>query len=394
MGRLGRCFNAGGRSDLAEQCQRDAIAVCDKLEQSNSVKRERGTELTDLADALAEQGKYAEARRAYEDSLAVKREIGGDLRGEGVVQGQLGTLAMREGREGWFAEALIRFRAALELDQQLGELAEQAVDWHQLGMLFQEARQWDEAERHYRESARIKEERGDMAAAARTWNQLANVNILAGKPDAAELWYRKAIEGFRKDEHSFHLSTALNNLAALLQTQAGRLAEARQLAEEALALKQTLDPGAAEIWVTYNILAQIADREAEATTEDRLKAGLCAEAREYRRLARDAKRNFAGTRHELRQFAPVIVATVAASAGQPEAREAVTQHQQAMSQGGPGWQAVSQVLGRILAGERDETALCEGLDLQKAMLIETMLQGLADPATLSDLLPTESPEAT
>lgn len=384
LGHLGRCFSAGGRPDLAEQCQRDAIAVCDKLKQSRSVKRERGTELTDLANALAEQGKYVEARKAYEDSLAVKREIGGDQRGEGVVLIQLGTLAMREGDLPAAAE---RYRTALALFQRLREPAIEAVAWHQLGIVFQKARQWGEAERHYRESARIEEERGNLVGAAQTWNQLAIVNENAGKPDAAEMWHRKAIEGFRNDDQAFHLSSALNNLANLLQTQPDRLAEARQLAEEALAICKTLDPGAAEIWKTCNILAEIADREAEACTDDRLNAELQAKASEYRRLARDSKRNFAGTRHELRRFAPIILATVAACAGQPEAREAVTQYQQAMSQGGPGWQAASRVLDRILAGERDETALCEGLNSTAALLIESILQGLADPDTLSDLLP-------
>lgn len=387
LGRLGRCFSAGGRPDLAAQAADDAIAVCDQLEPSDGVKRHRGVMLTDKADAFRLQGKYVEARKAYEDGLKLAEELN-DVRLQGVVLGQLGTLAMQEGN---LPEAAERHSAALALFQRLREPAMEAVAWHQLGMVFQKARQWDEAERHYREAARIREENGWLVGnngAAASWNQLAIVNENAGKPSAAEMWFRKEIEVDRAMGNPNDLAPDLTNLADLLQTQPGRLAEARQLAEEALALKQKVDPGAAEIWKTYNILAQIADREAEACTEDRLKAGLRAKASEYRRLARDAKRNFAGTRHELRQFAPIILATVAACAGQPEAREAVTQHQQAMSQVTPEWQAVSQVLGRILAGERDKTALCEGLGSTTALLIETILQGLADPATLSDLLPT------
>jgi tetratricopeptide (TPR) repeat protein len=390
LGRLGRCFRAGGRPDLAAQATADAIAVCDQLEPSDSVKRHRGVMLTDKADALAEQGKYAEARKAYEDGLKVAEELN-DLRQQGVVLGQLGTLAMREGD---LKEAAERYRAALALFQRLREPASEATVWHQLGAVFQQAQQWDEAERHYRESARINEEHGNLAGAAQTWNQLAIVNMNAGKPDAAEMWYRKAIEGFHAIGDKISPSKCLNNLANLLQTQPGRLAEARQLAEEALAIKQTLDPGAAEIWTTYNILAEIADEEAAACADASRRLQLQAEAREHRRRARDAKRNFAGTRQELRQFAPLILAAVAACAGQPEAREAVTRHQQAMSQAGPAWQALARVLDRVLAGERDETALCEGLGSRQALIIETILQGLADPSTLADLLPTESPEAT
>ena len=167
LGRMGRCFRAGGRPDLAAQSTSMAIAVCDKLEQSDSVKRHRGAMLTDEADSLRDQGKFADARQAYQDGLNVAEELN-DLRQQGVVLGQLGTLAMFEGN---LAEAAESYRAALALFQQLREPASEAVVWHQLGMVFQEARQLDEAERHYRESARIEEERGDLAAAARTWNQ-------------------------------------------------------------------------------------------------------------------------------------------------------------------------------------------------------------------------------
>ena len=96
------------------------------------------------------------------------------------------------------------------------------------------------------------------------------------------------------------MSRALSNLANLLLTQPDRLAEARQLAEESLnIIKLTLDPGVSAIWTTYQILAEIADKEAAVTPDSRRQAELQTQAREHRRLAREAKRNFAGTRQEL-----------------------------------------------------------------------------------------------
>ena len=68
----------------------------------------------------------------------------------------------------------------------------EAATWHQLGKVYHARRQWDEAERHYREAARISEERGHPAAAAQTWSQLA-VSQEAGKPGRGR-WYRKALE--------------------------------------------------------------------------------------------------------------------------------------------------------------------------------------------------------
>jgi len=386
LGRLGRCFRAGGRPDLAAQHDREAITVCEALEQDDDVKRHRGGMLTDLADALRDQGDYAAARQAYQQGLEVVEELN-DLRSQGVVLGQLGTLAMKEGN---LAEAAEAHQKALALFQQLREPAMEAVYWHQLGVVFQEARQWDEAERHYRESARIQENRGNLASAARTWSQLAIVSEISDKPEAAEMWYRKAIEVDRAMGNPKELAPDLSNLADLLKNQPDRLAEARQLAEEALAIKQPLDPGAAVIWTTYSILAQIAEQEAATTPDHHRKAELQAEARTHRQNARQAKRSFAGTRHELKKHAQLIAAIVAYCAGQSEVREFVMQHQTAMRQGGSAWTAIADAIDCIIAGERDETTLCEGLELDQALIIETILTGLEAPDTLSDLLPSDA----
>ncbi len=372
---LGRCYADGGRPDLAEVSHREGIAVTEQLEPSDSVKRHRGTLHTDLADVLREQGRFADAREQYEAGLAIAEDLN-DQRAQGVTLGQLGTLAMREGN---LAEAQTRYRDALALFQRLREPTSEAVIWHQLGMVFENARNWDEAEHHYREAARLKEADGNLAGAARTWNQLAIVSANAGRPEAAETWYRKAIEAMQTQKTGDRGAKALNNFADLLRTQPHRLAEARELAEEALAIKQTLDPGAAEIWTTYSILADIADEQSRG-----------AEAAEYRRLARDAKRNFAGTRHELQHRADLIVATVLACGGDEQAANLVSAHHEKMRQGGPDWTRCADAIDQILDGERDAEVLCDGLDFNSAMIIETILAGLADPSTLSDLLPPDA----
>lgn len=374
LSRLGRCYADGGRPDLAERASRHALAVLDQLEPSDEVKRQQGNLLTDLADVLTDQGRYAEARKAYQEGLRVLKDQG-DLRGQGISLVELGTLAMLEGD---LEEAVECHRSALALFQELQEPATEAVVWHQLGVTFQLARQWAEAERHYREAARIEEELGGMAGAARTWNLLATVNQQAGKLAAAETWYRKAIEGSRQTGDASTTAPALNNLAVLLHSQPERLAEAQRLAEEALAIEKTLDPGASSIWKTYSILAIIADQEGQST-----------QANEYRHLAREAKRNFAGTRHELRRRAPLILAVFAACGGQEEARQAVSQKQAAMREAGERWSRVADTLDRILAGERDAEALCERLDFECSMIVETILGGIEDPSSLQDLLPAE-----
>lgn len=370
LGRLGRCYRAGGRPDLAEREYENALAVLDSLPFSDGVKRERGGLLTDLADVLSDQGRYAKAREKYEEGLEIKKELE-DLRGQGVSLSQLGALAITEGN---LEEAVARYQAALILFQELQEPASEAIVRHQLGRAFEEARQWDEAERHYREAARIHEGLGRLASAAQTWNQLAVVTLRAGKPAAAETWFRKAIEGSRQAGDLFTTARALGNLAGLLSSRPQRLDEARQLAEEDLTIRKTLDPGASEIWKTYSILSGIADQQ-----------GQPAEAREYRRLAREAKRNFAGTRHELRRHAQKILATVIATQDADQRDTLIAQGLPALEKGG--WTNLVGAIRRILAGERDADALCESLDLEDSMIVEAILAGIEDPSSLQDLMP-------
>jgi hypothetical protein len=146
------------------------------------------------------------------------------------------------------------------------------------------------------------------------------------------------------------------------------------LAEEALAIKETLDPGVSEIWTTYSILSGIADQQ-----------GQPAQAREYRRLAREAKRSFAGTRHELRRHAPIILATVMATQDAGQRDTLIAQGLPALEKGG--WTNLAGAIRRILAGERDADAFCESLDLQDSMIVEAILAGIEDPSSLQDLMP-------
>jgi SagB-type dehydrogenase family enzyme len=289
LGRRGRCFHMGGRPELAIAQLREAMGITEKLALSDGVKSLRGTLHTELGDAYRATSQHDKARKAYEAALKIAQELK-DLRSQGVDLGQLGALALTEGK---LEEALTHYRSALLLFQQLHEPALEAIAWHQLGAILQEARQWNEAERHYREAARIREERRDLAGAAQTWNQLAILNQEAGKPEAAEGWYRKAIEGDRKIGNHIQAGSHLSNLARMLQNQPGRLVEARQLAEEAQVTAQTFGATTSEIWKaelwrSYGVLAEIIDTEAATTADSQTRAALQAQANDYRQIQRHA----------------------------------------------------------------------------------------------------------
>jgi tetratricopeptide (TPR) repeat protein len=369
LSRLGRCLSEQGQSAQAAELYREGLAVAKQLEASDLVKRQMGVLQGDLARVLMDMGDYGEARIASEKSLALKEEVGGDTRGEAVANVRHGTLALRQGN---LPEAQQRYREALITFQRLNEPASEAMVWHQLGRVYQEAQQWDAAEQAYREAARIMESQGNLGGATTTWNQLAMVNGYAGKLGEAEAWYRKAIEGGEAAGDGLAMSRAINNLADLLRTQPKRLPEARQLAEQALAIRQTLDPAAAEIWTTYGLLAEIADKQGDTT-----------QAKEYRRLSRKAKADFSGTRYELRQHGELIAAVVAAVNDAEERQQLEAEMEELVKRG---WGNLMAAIHRVLEGERDEDVLCEPLDMEDSMIINAILRGIADPETLKPLL--------
>ncbi|MGA1408504.1 MAG: tetratricopeptide repeat protein [Prochlorotrichaceae cyanobacterium] len=360
LNRIGRCLRTLGQAAQAAAGYRQALAVASQLEQTEGVKKQTGLLQTDLGSVLTDMGQFEEARTAYEASLAIKRELGGDDRGEATVEFQLGTLELKQGN---LAEAERRYKQALQTFQYLQEPATEANVWHQLGCVYQEAKQWDAAETAYREAAKIDEAQGNLAEAAQTWNQLAMVNEYAGKPEAAEAWYRKVIAADRVTGGGLYLARHLSNLANLLQQQGSdRLQEARQLAEEALAIDKTLDPAAAQIWKTYDILADVADQQNDPT-----------QAQVYRRQARQAKAAYAGTQYELQQLQPLIEGVVAATQNAEVRQQIEAVFPQLVQMNAPN---LPDAIRMIWNGDRDEETVCERLGGGEAMIAMAILQQL------------------
>jgi len=373
LGRLARCLSGGGQPAAAETRLREALTVIDTLikkqPDNQSYIRQRGALLTDLGDVLRDQGKYAQAKEAYEEALKVAEQQG-DLRQQGVVQAQLGLLALQQ-RD--YAEAKSRYATALQRFQMLGEPAPEAAVWHQLGMVAQEQKQWAEAERCYRESLAIKEQLGNAADAASTCNQLAMVAWGTGRHREAEGWYKRALELDERIQPGGPLQAGhLSNLANLLvdEVRAGhadatRLAEANRYAGQALAITETLD-ASSEIWKDFSILADIADLEGRAE-----------EARDYRRRERETFAAFEGNRYHIdRQHGQLIAAIAAAAQGDAQAQAKVEAALPGLEE--HGWH-IAAASRRIWAGERDWHSLVEELDDQVALLILRVLETIAQP---------------
>jgi tetratricopeptide (TPR) repeat protein len=405
---IGLCQRAQGQPTAAARFYRQALTQAEALlaewrstehapfdnaqgkprntDNEKTLQRQIGIYHTDLADVLTDLGQYAAARQEYETSLAIKREIGGEERGIGVVLGQLGTLALVQND---LAEARRRHQEALQTFQRMGEDRMEAVAWHQLGRVAETAAEragagaqgpapqpaaalWQEAERCYQQSLAIKEQIGDLALAATTCNQLAIVAEGAGRPQDAERWYLKAIEIGEKLGDEQALAKRYSNLADLLMAQ-NRLAEAETYARRAAAIMETLDLSA-EPWKTYNILAQIAER-----------GGRMDEARQWRRRAQETRLAFESgsdadtSSPNVRQMADQwndVAAGVAAVCQSGKADPALDKFLTEMA-AKDDWRKLVAALRQVMAGKR-AMDLFDGLDDVDSAVLRRVLKALGE----------------
>jgi tetratricopeptide (TPR) repeat protein len=355
---LSRCERYQGQSSKAAAYLRRALTLSEQLEPSNGVKQQRGTIYAELGDVLCDLGEFDRAQQADEKSLAMKKEVD-DLRGVAIAEAELGMLAMEKGD---LTTAFERYRSALVTFQELQEPAREAVAWHQLGRVYQQGENYTAADRAYRESARINEQQENTSGLASIYGQLAILNEQMQKLFEAEQWYRKALASFRAVGEKPGESTQLHNLADLLAKQPSRLPEAHQLATDALVVKQTLDPAAAEIWKTYGLLATISTAQNEPD-----------KARKYRHLARTTKAASPGIQYELQQHA-LLIKSVVAAVGNAAAREQL--EPELVRRVESGWGQMVAAIRRVLAGERDVEVLWDDLDLDDSMIIAAILRGL------------------
>ncbi len=234
---------------------------------------------------LLDQRDVGQATQVFEAVLARLGDT--PSYGRAVMLGRLGRCAYLSARPD---VAVAHLREAMGV---LGRLAPtdgakqlRATLRSELGDALRAMGRYGHARKAYEAALRISQELQDLRAQGVDLGRLGTLALAEGKPEEAEAWYRKAIEVDRRIGSSLQLGRRLSGLAALLHDQPGRLVEARQVAVEALAIAQTLDPAGADVWKTYGILADITEQEAAAAGDGEHRGALQAQVRDYRQLER------------------------------------------------------------------------------------------------------------
>jgi len=223
------------------------------LQQFENLKNDRMAiaALTDKADGLADLGRFEDAAKAYEQVIAMAEQQE-NRRAVAVGKGQLAAV---RGDQKNFPEALRLYSEALEDFERIHEPATVANLWHRVGIVYQDAGDYQAAEDAYQKSLNLSVQTGNRADQAATLGQLGNLYSALGRTEDAVRLFRQAAEIFVALGDLRSEAGARNGIAIGL-TGLRRFDEARSEIERAIECRRPLGH-AAEPWTSFNILSNL-----------------------------------------------------------------------------------------------------------------------------------------
>ena len=223
------------------------------LQQFENLKNDRMAiaALTDKADGLADLGRFEDAAKAYQQVIAMAEQQE-DRRAVAVGKGQLAAV---RGDQKNFPEALRLYSEALEDFERIHEPATVANLWHRVGIVYQDAGDYQAAEDAYQKSLNLSVQTGNRADQAATLGQLGNLYSALGRTEDAVRLFRQAAEIFVALGDLRSEAGARNGIAIGL-TGLRRFDEARSEIERAIECRRPLGH-AAEPWTSFNILSNL-----------------------------------------------------------------------------------------------------------------------------------------
>jgi len=194
------------------------------------------------------QGDYRQATKSYEESLALRRELG-DTRGVGASLYNLGNLARDQGD---LARAAALLEESLTLYRGLGDTWLIAGALHGLGEVARYQGDLERAATLLQESLVLRRTLGNRQAIAISLDALSNVALARGEFEHAEMLYVESsalYEALRDAQGQAH---ALNNLAKVRRFQ-GNYRQAFLLYAKSLRLYRSLGKKLGMAWCLEGI---------------------------------------------------------------------------------------------------------------------------------------------
>ena len=238
--RAARALALNGAGMLA-WAQGDYTGAQSSYEESLAIRRELGDRLAvsgslnNLGILAEDQGDYARARTLYEESLAIRRELGN----RGTIAASLNNLGTVALEQGDYASARTLLEEALAIWRELGNTHGTAMAINNLGDVALGQGKYVSARTLYEESLAIRRELGDKEGIETSLSSMGSLAFVQGDYAHARTLYEESLGIARELGDKEGIGRALNNLGHLAFVQ-GDYAHARTLYEESLAIKREL----------------------------------------------------------------------------------------------------------------------------------------------------------
>lgn len=376
-GGLGSALHHQGRFPEAERAHARAVAIQEKA--LGADHPELAATLNNLANTVGRQGRDAEAEPYLLRSIAVLERAYGS--NHLAVATALGSLASLYGRQGRLDESLATLERSLAVRESIfgPDHPETVLELKNIGMNHMLKADYEAARRAFERNLEIerKEFGPDHPRVFWTEARLGGLNLRLARFDAAEAAYRRALSGAERTRGADHFETAayVRGLAEVAMRR-GRLDQADALLGRVLAASAK-SPGNPEEAGNLRALASLRHRQ-----------GRLAEAREAIDAALAIQRSDLRPGHPALGETLVVLADILLSEGkikeaEPLYRDAVATAEKALGENHPDVARALHGLAALQArnGSRAEAKAA----LERALAIRQTRLGASHPDTVETL---------
>ncbi|HEV7857887.1 MAG TPA: toll/interleukin-1 receptor domain-containing protein [Pyrinomonadaceae bacterium] len=209
---------------------------------NSAVEREIAAFTHNVAAMYQERGEVEEARKLYDESLAISKKLGNQILIASTLH-QLGKLAQEQGK---LEEARKVYDESLQISKKLGNQNIIANTLHHLAAISQAEGKLEEARKVYDESLAISKKLGNQSLIASTLHELGRLAQAKGKLEEARKLYDESLEISKKLGNQSGIALTLWALGTLAEREDNNT-EAARLYHEALSIFERLGSPHAEV---------------------------------------------------------------------------------------------------------------------------------------------------
>ncbi|MBE8990523.1 tetratricopeptide repeat protein [Nostoc sp. LEGE 12450] len=219
-----------GEVSKAQKYYQKALDICPAEDE-----QEKAAIIHNLGILKANSGEIEEAIALYQQSLALKEQIG-DVLGKAATLHEMGILKANSGE---IEEAIALYQQSLTISEQIGNVQGKAMTLHCLGILKANTGEIEEAIALYQQSLTISEQIGNVQTKAATLHCLGILKANTGEIEEAIALYQQSLALNEQIGNVQGKAATLHEMGRL-KANTGEIEEAIALYQQSLALKEQI----------------------------------------------------------------------------------------------------------------------------------------------------------